>query len=132
MKIATLGSMVGLLAALWAAPPAALAIAVRDGAAPGLAKEAPSRPRTDRRSRAEAPTLDLVTGQLTAVDRERKTVTITGKVIALHPSRLRVFRVGEGKRGIEALQAGARVRFALEPGAAEPRRIVLIYIERTP
>jgi hypothetical protein len=127
---ATMHNLAWSLALLLAASAPAAAMTLRDGAAPSPQDKPATRDRNAAGARQARATLDLVEGRLSAVDAAQRTVTIGGKVIATHPTRLRVFVAGGGSAGFEALQAGARVRFALEPGAADPRPIVLIYVER--
>ena len=90
---------------------------------------------------ANAPTLDLVSARLEAVDLVAGTVTVRGQRVPLHASELRVL----GGRGevlaLRHLRAGQAVRLALEPVApaaaaavasaapAPVRRVVLIYID---
>ncbi|MEK8049627.1 hypothetical protein AACH10_05190 [Ideonella sp. DXS22W] len=82
-------------------------------------------------SAASAPALDLAEGRLDAVDLAAGRVVINGRPVALHPQGLRVIGgAGQALAGPAALVAGQRVRFALEPGTAAQRRIVLIFIER--
>jgi hypothetical protein len=73
--------------------------------------------------------LTLIEGQVTAVNRARRTLTIAGREVEWHAQGAQVFRSDGGRASLEALQPGNHVRFALEPGNGEGRRIVLVYIE---
>ncbi len=78
-----------------------------------------------------APALDLVSARLDAVDSATGRVLIRGRLVPLHPQALRVIGPGgQAMAGAASLAAGQAVRFALEPGNAPERRIVLIYIDR--
>ncbi len=102
---------------------------------------------------ADAPTLDLVSARIDAVDAGARAITVRGKPLPLHPTRLRVVGPGgQALSGARALRPGMQVRFALEPEApagrattagasqttagadAAPatRPIVLIYIDSQP
>ena len=102
---------------------------------------------------ADAATLDLIEARIEAIDAKANTVTVGGKPVPLHPTRLRVVGPGGGAlAGVSALRPGMRVRFALEPearGAAlpaaistsagpranpagAPRSIVLVYLDAQP
>lgn len=86
---------------------------------------------------AHAPTLDLAAGVVQAVDLKKGDLRLAGRVVGLRPSGLRVIGAdGHAESGAGALRPGMHIRFALEPAtaaaSAEPRRIVLIYIERRP
>ena len=119
-------TVAGLLLAAGCGAASAMAVA---GAAPGDGSHA--RPNTAAAA-PTAPSLDLVAGRLDQVDAARHSITVGGRVLALHPTQLGIFRDG-GQRGtLASLQPGQRIRFALEPGAAEPRRVVLIYIGLAP
>ena len=78
---------------------------------------------------AVAPSLDLIGGTIAAVDPGRSTITIAGAALVLHPTQLRVFNADGAVRGSGDLRPGAQIRFALEPGVTEPRRVVLIYLD---
>ena len=57
-------------------------------------------------------------------------MTVSGNTLAWHPTHLRVFMQGGIRAGERDLRAGMRVRFALEPAAADGlRRAVLIYVD---
>ncbi len=102
------------------------ATALRPGTAPAPNSKSP--PATlPAAAAAEAPT--LISGQVSAIDRARRTVTISGRKVEWHGARLQVFRSAGGRASLDALQPGTRVRFALEPGSGEGRKIVLVYIE---
>ena len=124
-----------LLSLLLAGLADASATAVRGAPMPGAAGSAAAAATTTsaRRPAARKPpeSLDLVNGVIHAVDRQKKTISIDGRVLGLHPKRLHVFRAGSAV-GTDALTVGTRVRFALGPAAAEPREVVLIYIESRP
>jgi hypothetical protein len=82
---------------------------------------------------ATAATVELVGGVIEAVDATRLTLTLRGKPVALHDTRLQVLDAGgHSVGGVSSLRPGLRIRFALEPGQAPDRRIVLIYIDRQP
>ncbi|GCL65687.1 hypothetical protein [Pseudaquabacterium pictum] len=88
---------------------------------------------------AVAPTLDLVSARLDAVDLAAGSVTVRGQRVPLHAEQLRVLGSGGQNLGPRGLRAGQAVRLALEPampaaaasaGSPAPaRRIVLIYID---
>lgn len=80
---------------------------------------------------ASAPALDLVPARLDAVDAAAGRVVVNSRPVPLDSARLRVIGPG-GQRlaGVTSLAAGQQIRFALEPGTAPVRRIVLIYIDR--
>lgn len=91
---------------------------------------------------ATAPTLDLLSARLEAVDLTAGTVTVRGQRVPLHAAQLRVLGAGGQNLGPGSLRAGQAVRLALEPllpaapaaaasagGPAPARRIVLIYID---
>lgn len=77
-----------------------------------------------------APALELSSGRID--DLSPGWVTIRGKAIGLHPTRLRVVAPGgHSESSAGSLRKGQQVRYALDAGSAETaRRIVLIYIER--
>lgn len=123
-----------LVGALWlvlggAAPVGATMVVGAAGApAPRANLGAPSHAAT-----ANVPTLDLASGVVQAVNLEKGTVTLGGKVVGLHPTQLRVFGPsGHAESGAGALRPHMHIRFALENSTAELRRIVLIYIDRQP
>lgn len=127
-----------LAAGLWlgalAGPAQAMAVAGPGGTAEQGRRQVLAEPT----STAKAPTLDLVSARLEAVDQAAGTVTVRGQRVPLHASALRVL----GSRGETLaphnLRAGQAVRLALEPVAPTPaasaapapaRRVVLIYID---
>lgn len=80
---------------------------------------------------SDAPALELVSAVIETVSIERGQIAVSGREVKLHPG-VRIFRGGQ-PAGASALRTGQHVRFALEPRktkAGEPRRIVLIQIER--
>lgn len=80
---------------------------------------------------ASTPALDLMAARLEAVDAAAGRVVLQGRAVTLHPQSLRVVGPGgQALSGASALAAGQQVRFALEPGTAVNRRIVLIFIDR--
>lgn len=80
---------------------------------------------------ASAPALDLMSARLEAVDAAAGRVVLQGRTVTLHPQALRVIGPGgQALAGASALAPGQQLRFALEPGAAANRRIVLIFIDR--
>ena len=102
---------------------------------------------------AEAPTLELVNARIDAIDVEARVITVRGKPLSLHPTRLQVVGPGgQALSGARALRPGMQVRFALEPevradraavaGSSQAsasadavpanRPIVLIYIDNQP
>ena len=117
--------LAALLAAAAIGP--AGATALRSGTATPPAKGKAPPPAATASASAEAPT--LIEGQVTAVDHVRRTMTINGRQVDWHGSKLQVFRAQGGRAGPEAVQPGARVRFALEPGSGEGRKIVLVYLQ---
>lgn len=122
----------GQLAVLCGHAPESRAMAVGGAPPPTNTAPAAASRASAPHSAPAAPSLDLVQGQIDSIDLPRKTVTIGGKTLALGKVRLHVF-YASGRRGsAEALRAGMKVRFALEPGAAEPRAIALIYIDGNP
>jgi len=119
------------------------------GSGPPVRRYVPSAPAPG----ADAPTLELVNARIDAVDAEAQAITVRGKPVPLHPTRLRVVGPGgQALSGARALRPGMQVRFALEPelrvgraaaaGAPQPaagadarpatRPIVLIYIDSQP
>lgn len=84
-------------------------------------------------SGSQAPTLDLVRGTVVSVDVARATLVLEGQTVRWHPTQLKVFNAVTGAVGhVTQLQRGMAIRFALEPGAAPDRRIVLMYLEAQP
>ncbi|WP_144290108.1 hypothetical protein [Ideonella sp. A 288] len=79
---------------------------------------------------APAPANELSSGRID--DLSPGQVTIRGKAIGLHPTRLRVVAPGgHSQSGAGSLRKGQQVRYALDAGSGEAaRRIVLIYIDR--
>jgi hypothetical protein len=120
-KAATFATVAATVVALSGAWPAA-ATTVR-GALP-----APNAAVVRVAPRA-APTLDLIEGRITAVDRVHRTLTVGNRTVSLHPTRLQVFGPDGRREAVASLAPGSRIRFALEPGAADPRPVVLIYVE---
>lgn len=91
-----------------------------------------SRPtETPRAAGPAAPdaTLDLIAGQVTAVDLSRHTFTVGGHAISFDPDRLKLFTTQGRPAATSELQPGRQVRFALEPGQGPQRKAVLIYLE---
>lgn len=134
---------VGLMLGVLAGPAQAMAVAGPGGTAEQGRRLVPAEPATT----ANAPTLDLVSARLEAVDLAAGTVTLGGQRVALHASALRVLGSRGEVLGRQNLRAGQAVRLALEPaaptsaatatpatpaapaGPAPARRIVLIYID---
>lgn len=107
-----------------AAPPGARVSTLPAAAAPSNARN-PAQGYV-----ATAPELDLVGGVVQGVDFKQGTLTLGGKPVGLHPTRLRVVQQGgRAQAGAAILRPGMRIRFALEPTTAPVRRIVLIYID---
>ncbi|MDE2504708.1 MAG: hypothetical protein KGL18_17220, partial [Burkholderiales bacterium] len=72
----------------------------------------------------------LTRGVIGAVDSVHGTITVSGRQVALRGPQLRVLTDNRGGRSsLAALRPGMHVRYALEPGRGEGRRIVLIYVE---
>jgi hypothetical protein len=122
---AALAALLALQAAV--CTPAA-AMVVRKGTAP-TTPPAASGAATPAAATAVREGLTLIEGQVTAVDRARHTVTIAGREVEWHATGTQVFRAEGGRAGLDALRPGTRVRFALEPGSGEGRKIVLVYVE---
>ena len=76
--------------------------------------------------------LELSAGQIESVNLGKSELVIAGKVIALHPGRLRVIGAnGQVQSSAVDLRKGMNVRFALDPASkAVERPIVLVYIEK--
>jgi hypothetical protein len=125
----------GLLLAALAGPAHAVAVAGPGGTAEQGRRLVVAEPVRG----AVAPTLDLVSARLEAVDLAAGTVTVRGQRVPLHAEQLRVLGSGGQNLGPRGLRAGQDVRLALEPAApaaaasagspAPARRIVLIYID---
>lgn len=84
---------------------------------------------------AAAAGLVLAAATVQAVDPRAQRITLHGRVVALHPTALRVQgRSGQPLGGVAALRAGQAVRFALEPleTPGAERRIVLVIVDDTP
>jgi hypothetical protein len=120
-RFSAVAAAVALVA--WAGAGSALAAIVRG--------EPPPSPGSvvSRGIRPAPATLDLVNGRITAVDRANHTLKIGTMIVSLHPSKLQIFGPQGGRASVSELQPGTQIRFALEPGAADPRRVVLIYIQ---
>ncbi len=119
----------GLLSsALLAAAPAA-AVGVTGG-------RGPAAPKDIVRAPAAVPpvvaTLDLAEGTITAIDRTRRTFSVSGVTLAWHPTRLRIYTANGLRVGDADLHAGSRIRFALDPSPSESRTVVLIYLQAVP
>ena len=79
---------------------------------------------------ANGPTVEWVTAVIGGLQLARGEITLRGKPVALHPTRLRVL-TSDGQRGeLAMLHVGQAIRFALDDAPAPGRRIVLIQIER--
>ena len=79
---------------------------------------------------ANGPTVEWVTAVIDGLQLARGEITLRGKPVALHPTRLRVL-TSDGRRGeLAMLHVGQAIRFALDDAPAPDRRIVLIQIER--
>jgi hypothetical protein len=155
------GALLAGLVAVAAGPAQAMAVAVAGNSGAGNSgnsgasalRYVPSAPAPG----ADAPTLELISARIDAVDGQAWTITVRGKLLPLHPGRLRVVGMGgQALSGIRALRPGMQVRFALEPephagraaSAAAPypaanvasstdtapavRAVVLIYIDSQP
>ena len=98
----------------------------------GRAPSAATSPSTASPGR-EGVTLDLIPGTVVSVDVPQTTLVLDGQAVRWHPTQLKVFDTATGAVGqVSQLRRGMRIRFALEPGAAAGRRIVLIYLEGQP
>ena len=76
------------------------------------------------------PTVEWVAAVIGGLQLARGEITLRGKPVALHPTRLRVL-TSDGRRGeLAMLHVGQAIRFALDDAPAPDRRIVLIQIER--
>ncbi len=115
---------VALAAAAVAAPAAATAVAGPAGAAPQGRQTVVAAPAA---AQPQAP--ELISAVIDAVHADRAEIVVHGKPVPWDPVRLKVLR-GAHNVGTAALRPGQGVRFALEQGQAQPRRIVLIMIER--
>lgn len=153
------GALLAGLVAAAAGPAQAMAVAGNSGAGnsgnsgASALRYVPSAPAPG----ADAPTLELISARIDAVDGQAWTITVRGKLLPLHTGRLRVVGMGgQALSGIRALRPGMQVRFALEPephagraaSAAAPypaanvasntdvapavRAVVLIYIDSQP
>ena len=113
----------GFLAA--PAPAEAMAVVAASASAPppGLGRP----PQGARAARVEA-THDLVAGTVTSVDVVKKTLVVSGVALTWTSNRLHVFARGARASEYE-LRPGQKIRFAVEPGVAESRRVVLVYVE---
>ncbi len=79
---------------------------------------------------ADAPAVEWISGVIGGLQLARSEITLRGRPVALHPTRLRVL-TSDGRPGEPAmLQVGQAIRFALDDAPAPGRRIVLIQIER--
>ena len=121
----TMLCLAALLAAAAIGP--AGATALRSGTATPPAKGKAPPPAATASASADAPT--LIEGHVTAVDRVHRTMTVNGRQVEWHASKLQLFHAQGGRVGPDAVQPGARVRFALAPGSGEGRKIVLVYLE---
>ena len=76
------------------------------------------------------PSVEWVSAGIGGLQLTRGEITLRGKPVALHPTRLQVL-TSDGRRGEPAmLHVGQAIRFALDDAPAPGRRIVLIQIER--
>ena len=79
---------------------------------------------------ANGPTVEWVSAVIGGLQLARSEITLRGKPVALHPTRLQVL-TSDGRRGeLAMLHVGQAIRFALDDAPAPGRRIVLIQIER--
>lgn len=101
---------------------AAVMVAGGRGAAGPPRNVAPAPP-------AASPSVELIAGTIAAVDRAKRTMTVSGTQLGWHPTSLRVFSAGGSRLSAHELRPGLRIRFALEPGTGTARRVVLIYVE---
>ena len=114
-----------------------LSAAIQAGAVMMEGGQAAAAPRQTPRAvpAASAATMELIAGIVSSVDPARTTMTVSGQVVTWHAAHLRVFAPNGGRAGERDVQAGMRVRFALEPSAGASaaaggtRRVVLIYLD---
>jgi hypothetical protein len=119
---------VAMAAATLAACTAAGATMLAGPAGRATAQPSPAVPA----SAPSATDLALIGGTVTAVDAKAGTLTVSGRALPWDASRLKVFGPGGRASTIDQVRPGAVVRFALEPGNAAQRRIVLVYVDRRP
>ena len=77
-----------------------------------------------------APAVEWIVAAINAVNLARGELTLNGKPVVLHPTRLQVLDSDGRPVSAALLHAGQAIRFALDDGPAEARRIVLIRIDR--
>lgn len=105
---------------------AVVPVGVRGGAVPHGAARPPTA------AAATAPTLDLVAGTLVSVDASKKTMKVGEESLTWQSAKLRVFGAAGNRMTENDLKAGAKVRFALEPGVKDGRQVVLVYVDGRP
>jgi hypothetical protein len=116
--------VVALAASATAAPAAATAVAGPGGSAQPGRQVVVAAPAV-----AGTPAAELIAAAIQAVQIDRAQLVVHGKPVPWDPVRLKVYR-GAQSVGASALRPGQTIRFALESATAEPRRIVLILIDR--
>lgn len=134
----------GLLAALPMAQASRLdpQTAAAVSAASGVAKSDPRKPApaavaapvTAPVSGGEAAgELVLVGAVIDAIEPDKAMLTLRGQPAYWDPSRLKIYKDGSSEaQPVSALRRGLPIRFALEPGSAPDRRIVLIVMGGQP
>lgn len=127
--------LIGLCLSMGLVPEAG-AVQLAAGRAAPLAAESPratTKPAALPGPGNDGRTLELVHGTVVSVDVPRTTLVLAGQAVHWHPTQLKVFHAVTGEIGhVTQLRRGMSVRFALEPGAAPERRIVLLYLEAQP
>jgi|SRR5450755_1340825 hypothetical protein len=86
-------------------------------------------PRGATSASGTTPSLDLIDGTITAVNKGKRTITVSGMTVAWHPTQLRVYK-GGSRASEHDLIPGTHVRFALDGGTPGQRTIVLVYLDR--
>lgn len=77
--------------------------------------------------------LVLVGAVIDAIEPEKAMLTLRGQPAYWDPSRLKIYKDGSGEaQPVSVLRRGLPIRFALEPGSAPDRRIVLIVLGGQP
>lgn len=77
--------------------------------------------------------LVLVSAVIDAIEPDKAMLTLRGQPAYWDASRLKIYKDGSSEaQPVSALRLGLPIRFALEPGSAPDRRIVLIVIGGQP
>jgi hypothetical protein len=96
--------------------PAGSALATAGGGGAGIAAQGRGGvSSTPAAAGASQNTPELLPARLDAVDLTKRTVTVRGQLVPLHPDHLKVLGRGGQTLGPAALRAGQTVRLALEP-----------------